>query len=244
MAVQNAFRLLLLVVGLAVSGLLEPTISGAEEAPGSQASSPGDTAAPPVPKPAVRLDREPVREDFAGARTYRTVQGHRLAFGERSYTATQRAHPRQELPRTHRAREWRSPWCTLWRDGCERCEWSLEDGRVSCFAMTGETAGCKRTDVVCEAVEFDLLGSDCAQWSDGCNTCQIQGSRKSGFTTPCSAMWCSPQAYYRNGLSCEVTRVACEARPGDPSCSLTAASQFRAAKRSQARALLKALERP
>lgn len=233
--------LMFVLLGFVVAG---PRSSCAQEA--TATPLPQVESAPPPVRRTVRLSREPVKEELAGAKTHLIVRGHRLALGAQSFSARQLAHPRsREGPRTLRAREWRAPWCTLWRDECERCKWSPEDGRVTCFTMAADGAACKRSDIVCEDVDENLLINECAYWNNGCNSCQLHGSKKQGFMTPCSAMWCSPSVDYKKGYTCEKTWDACRSDPESDICRLgsIATREFRELKRAQMRALLKAYER-
>ena len=190
-----------------------------------------------------RFSREPVQEVLEGAKAVQIVHENLLVFGKRTFTAKVADHPLVESSRSTKARSWRSPWCTLWRDGCERCRWAPEEGRIACFEMA-DGASCQRTSVVCEDVDHDLMVNRCAVWRDGCNDCSLH-TQDGDLRSPCTALLCRPRTYYQEGFRCEATWRECEAgrkRPGGFDCPTDTSSirLFRAVRQAQTRARLKA----
>jgi hypothetical protein len=190
-----------------------------------------------------------VHEKFAGMKWSRQVGGNSLAFGEKTFSTTLRNHPRSELPRAYPARSWRAPYCTLWRDGCERCVWAPADGTVDCFRMA-DPKTCTRIEVVCEEVDADLITNHCIWWDSGCNTCGLEQFHDGSLNTPCEAALCGWRAYYDRGFTCEQTWQECLRNPSAKSprgyaCDRNAGviRKFRALKREQIRARLRAFER-
>lgn len=188
---------------------------------------------------------KPVHEDWKGAKSSRQVNGNWLDFGEQTWTTRLKAFPAKETARNVDARAWRSPYCLLWRDGCERCQWTLEDNSIQCFAMADRET-CKRTDIVCEDADTELINNRCQTWSDGCNSCGLM-LQNGELSTPCSAVLCSPKAAYQHGFSCERSWADCKSgkkSKGPASdCDEAAFRLFRKLRLAATRARLQAYER-
>lgn len=174
---------------------------------------------------------EPVTEKFAGSKGGTSKNGNFLSFGPQTFSSVQRRHPAAELSRDRMARDWRSPWCVMWRDGCERCTWSMNDGRVSCYSVTDQPA-CVRKPILCEDADADLITNYCSVWAYGCNDCSLTRGEEGQLTVPCTAQLCSPSAYYNTGYICRGRWT--EAR------DKTLIRDYRRRKQSQIRTLLDA----
>lgn len=70
-----------------------------------------------------------------------------------------------EPPRTVRANEWRSPYCTEWTDGREVCERANAGARARCRQLPPAVAATKRHPVACLMADLDRLSLVCWRYA-------------------------------------------------------------------------------
>jgi hypothetical protein len=188
-------------------------------------------------------NQAPITKSFDGAKVFKKIHGNLFAFGDQTWNTHLERFPTKELARNMDARSWRSPYCTQWRDGCERCQWSPATGDLQCFAMS-EPKACQRTNIVCEQVDDDLIMNECISYNDGCNeqSLMLIGGKINQVS---SAVYCADRQYYAEGYTCGVTWDSCRLGSKSPACraDVSAIRLFRQLRKEGAANRLKAFQR-